>query len=461
MREWLTQGRRGVEYGTSKAYGNVTTTATVANESGEQSEIATLSGLEACTTYHYQAEAENKANEEEKSPGLGGDETFQTGGCVATGISAGYSESCALLVSDSIDCWGAGTNGQLGDGTFQRFDSRPAAVSDITSATSVSVGAGDVCAVIAGGAVNCWGRNGYGELGDGTTEESALPVAVEGITSATQVSAGGDGACAVLSSGGVDCWGENFEGALGDGLTTGPEECPFEPESSKMPCSTVPTAVSGISNAVEVAVAGRHACARLSGGHIECWGDNLDGDLGDGSEFPPSTTPVSVGGITNAAAVSVGWPDSCALLAGGTIDCWGSNLRGNLGDGSTINSSTPAKVSGITNATSVSADESHACARLATGQIDCWGENAFEQLGDGTHAGPETCWGEPCSETPVEVNGITNATAVSAGGYHNCALLPEGHLECWGKDYWGELGNGVLVEEELEPFPPGPVLGFP
>jgi alpha-tubulin suppressor-like RCC1 family protein len=183
-----------------------------------------------------------------------------------------------------------------------------------------------------------------------------------------------------------------------------------------------------------------HTCALLAGGSIDCWGSNALGQLGDGTE-EQRFTPVAVSGITNATAITAGWNDTCALLAGGSIDCWGWNAYGQLGDGTKEERLTPVAVSGITNATAITAGYYHTCALLAGGSIDCWGNNDEGQLGDGT---------KESRLTPVAVSGITNATAISVANGHTCALLAGGSIDCWGNNWEGELGDGTK-ESRLTP----------
>ena len=275
----------------------------------------------------------------------------------------------------------------------------------VATVPAVSAGGAHSCALLSGGAVKCWGANWVGQLGNGTYNGSSTPVVVSGISNAVAISAGGYHTCALLSGGTVKCWGYNGDGELGNGTTTN---------------SPTPVAVSGITNAVAISAGGYHTCALLSGGAVKCWGYNYDGELGDGTSGGHSSTPVQVNGITNAVVVSAGGDHTCALLSGGTVECWGYNYDGELGNGSTANSPTPVAVSGIMNATAISAGSSHTCALLSDHTITCWGDG---------------------SSTPVAVSGITNATAISAGSGHTCALIAGGTVECWGYNHDGELGN--------------------
>ena len=198
-----------------------------------------------------------------------------------------------------------------------------------------AVGGSLSCALRAGGAVKCWGRNEYGQLGDGTTSEgSVVPVGVSGLGSGVQaVSSGYNHACALLAGGAIKCWGHNQQGQLGDGTTTS---------------RSVPVGVSGLGSGVLTVSSGGHqSCALLAGGAVKCWGDNQYGQLGDGTTTSQSV-PVGVSGLgSGVQAVSVGNNHSCALLAGGAVKCWGYNQYGELGDGTTVSRAVPVGVSGI------------------------------------------------------------------------------------------------------------------
>ncbi|MDO8264298.1 MAG: hypothetical protein Q7T21_13905 [Gallionella sp.] len=216
-----------------------------------------------------------------------------------------------------------------------------------------------------------------------------------------------------------------------------------------LPRAFSPLTVAGVTTATAVTGGGVHTCALLSNGTVSCWGSNISGQLGDGSATD-SFTPVSVSGLSNAIAITASharldsYGHTCALISGGTVQCWGRNIVGQLGTGNTTDSYTPVTVTGLAGpVTAVQAGGFHTCALLTGGAVQCWGDNALGQLGDGTTTTPRT--------SPVAVPGILTATALALGGDFSCALLSNGTVKCWGGNGQGRLGNGIMPSGSSTP----------
>jgi alpha-tubulin suppressor-like RCC1 family protein len=352
-------------------------------------------------------------------------------------ISAGGYLTCALLGGGTVECWGDNSLGQLGNGT--NIDSNvPVPVSNLVDVTAISAGESHTCALLRGGTVECWGANVDGELGNGTQyNTSTVPVPVTNLVGVAAISAGQNHTCALLRGGTVDCWGYNLFGQLGNGTHNN--------------TSTVPVPVTNLVGVAAISAGGADTCALLRRGTVECWGGNFDGELGNGTNTE-SYMPVPVTNLVGATAITVGRVDgyehACALLRGGSVKCWGANPFGQLGNGTNIDSNLPVPVSNLVGVAAISAGTVHTCALLLGGTVDCWGFNLWGQLGNGTTSN---------SHVPVPVTNLANATAISAGEIHACALLRGGTIDCWGYNRDGELGNGSNTDSNV----PVPVTGIP
>ena len=353
-------------------------------------------------------------------------------------ISAGTDHTCALTVSGAVKCWGSNGYGQLGDGT--RTNSSVAVdVSGLGSGVqAISAGNRDTCAVTDSGAVKCWGWNRFGQLGDGTRTDSSVPVDVSGLGSGVAViRTGGKHTCALTVSGAVKCWGRNRWGQLGDGATT--DKVPRGVDSS------VPVDVRGLGSGVAAISAGTdHTCALTVSGGVKCWGRNLAGELGDGSETPSySFVPVDVRGLgSGVVAISAGINHTCALTNSGGVKCWGNNSSGELGDGSATDRPAPVDVRGLgSGVAAISAGYDYTCALTVSGGVKCLGTNVTGQLGDGTTTN---------SSVPVDVKGLgSGVAAISAGHYQTCALTNSRGVKCWGANGAGQLGDGTTTPSSV------------
>ncbi len=343
-----------------------------------------------------------------------------------TAISAGGSHTCALTTAGGVKCWGWGYVGQLGNGSGGDKNTPVDVVGLGSGVAAISAGREYTCALTTAGGIKCWGHNGSGEVGDGTTEIKYTPVDVVGLAAGMTASAAGIyHTCALTTADGVKCWGSNLYGELGDGTTAG---------------KTTPVDVVGLGNGiVAIAPGNYHTCALTSTGGVKCWGYNDHGQLGIGVWAGEKITPVDVVGLASGAiAISTGGTHTCALTLAGGVKCWGGNLYGQLGDGSMAGKSTPVDVVGLDSGiAAITTGGVHTCALTIAGGVKCWGGSY--QVGDGTV-------GENKS-TPVDVVGLgSGVAAVSAGGYHTCALTTAGGVKCWGYNTAGELGDGTIGE---------------
>ncbi len=370
-------------------------------------------------------------------------------------VSAGDYHTCALTATGGVKCWGNNPAGQLGDGTVGPFENRTAPVDVIglgSGVVAISANGLRTCAVTSAGGVKCWGNNLDGVLGDGTTITRATPVDVIGLSSGVvAVSVGWYQTCVLTSAGGVKCWGRNFFGQLGDGSTT----------DRRTPIDVIglSTGVAAIS------VGAFHTCALTIAGGVKCWGsDGAFGLLGTGGVGVPgfSATPLDVtglgSGVTAISAAGLGGADhTCALTIAGAVRCWGFNNFGQLGDGTTITRLTPVAVLGLSSGVaaitaagsgSAAAGEPYTCALTGAGGAKCWGNNEFGKLGDGTTT---------TRLTPVDVVGASSGlVGISAGLSHVCAVTSAGGVRCWGANVSGQLGDGT-TQNRLTPVA---VVGF-
>jgi alpha-tubulin suppressor-like RCC1 family protein len=362
-------------------------------------------------------------------------------------ISAGMYHSCGVTYDNLAYCWGADGVGQLGDGAFNTFRSRPVAVAGGLHFLMVSAGFDHSCGVSTVNQVYCWGSNSRGQLGIGSLGgDQSTPVLVSGQPPLSLrfsfVSAGYVHTCAIHLSDSAWCWGNNDNGRLGTGNTT---ESPW------------PTPVQGGLLFRRISAGGYHTCGVTTGSRAYCWGRNTQGQLGDGT-LTSRLKPVPVAGglsfrwvSTNSANISFKWQSAtCGVSGGGKAYCWGSNLHGQLGDGSHTQRTKPVAVKGGLSFTQVNTGGGHTCGVTTSNLAYCWGYNGRGQLGDGT-----------LTEriTPRAVTGGHLFRAVpTAGGYaggHTCGLTTGDRAFCWGFNGSGQVGDGSTTDRRV----PTAVLG--
>ncbi|HSO38530.1 MAG TPA: hypothetical protein VLT33_38640 [Labilithrix sp.] len=273
----------------------------------------------------------------------------------AAKIFGGGYTMCAVLADRTVTCWGA-------DQSQNPYGARPGdrfVVEGLGGVVDLAVATSHTCALLEGGDIACFGSNYFGELGDGTTDNTKKPVKVKAIHGAKAVATGAELTCAILADGGVSCWGLNDQGQLGRGDT----DPLIHPDPTPVPGLDGPAksiAASSISGAV---------CAVLESGATKCWGEKLAGTAASGG-----------------ARVALGWNHACVLDGAGAVSCWGTNAKGQLGGGAKA-SNGPGPVAGISGALSLSTGGDSSCAVFGDGSFACWGEDSRGQLGDGKTGG--------------------------------------------------------------------------
>ncbi len=286
--------------------------------------------------------------------------------------------SCLLRPSEGVWCWGSNTNGRLGDGsTTARLV--PTNVTGLAATPiQISNGGAHVCVLLSTGGVRCWGDNSNYQMGDGTISTRLTPSNVLTLAGVTHVACGGYHGCALLSTGNVKCWGSNSYGQLGDGTTSN---------------RNTPTDVVGLSGVVQLVGSSYHTCALTASEGVKCWGLNMYGQLGDGTNTD-RLTPTNVVSLSQGVvSISAGLFHSCAVMAYGGVRCWGKNDNGQLGDGTTTSTNTPVNVTSLSQAATrlmIGYGSTHTCVVLADTTIQCWGRNNEGQLGDGTTTTPRS-----------------------------------------------------------------------
>ncbi|MBS1773996.1 MAG: T9SS type A sorting domain-containing protein [Bacteroidetes bacterium] len=342
-----------------------------------------------------------------------------------TSISCNTQFSLAIKSDGTLWAWGYNTHGQLGIGSTTN-QSSPVQVG--TSSNWVSVQAGGeeyAIGLKSDGTLWAWGRNIYGQLGDGTTTDRTSPVQIGSLTNWISIATGFGHSIAIRADGTLWAWGHNNSGQLGIGNTTN--------QSSPVQVGTANTWVM-------VAGGGGHTLALKVDGTLWSWGDNSTyGQLGIGSTTSQSS-PVQVGSANTWVSIAAGGFHSLALKADGTLYSWGGNPNGAMGFGSAISSQTvPTLLSSLTTDwLQISTGDGHTLALKSDGTLWAWGRNSSGQLGIGSTTQQLSA---------VQVGTATNWISVSAGGNHSLALKSDGTLWAWGWNGWGQLGIGSTTNQ--------------
>jgi alpha-tubulin suppressor-like RCC1 family protein len=398
-----------------------------------------------------------------------------TAGVAGLYTSSGSHSHCARMSDDSVRCWGQNHGAQLANGTSDLLVT-PQTIPAFAGAATIAVGRLSACLLTENGGVQCSGAGTSLGIGDGGDEILSTPTPVLGWSNGA---ASLDGSCIVTSGGAVRC----------RGTTTGetPQYGAHNDYSTVRSLPVIPTGLgTGISR---IADSGEHRCALTSGGGVKCWGDSWSGEVGTNVFSDSVWQPANVSGMSSGVArVAIGVDHSCAILNSGALRCWGNNMFGQVGDNSTTNRGTPVSVPGMSSAVSdVSVGRFHTCALKTSGLVYCWGYNNAYQLTNtvsyyGTAKTPQLmtglpaniasivanweatcaitaggavyCWGDNTwrvlrSDTHLDVETPTLMTGLESGvvklglsATHGCVLTNVNTVSCWGRNSWGQLGNG-------------------
>lgn len=359
--------------------------------------------------------------------------TFSTSGA---SLSVGKYHAC-FVSEGSLYCWGNNATGQIAQSPATvLYKNSPTKVDGLSGVTAVTAGDSHTCVLKSDGTVWCWGDGT--QYATGTTGTVFVPTQVSAISGATAIAAGASHTCAIVSGGAVKCWGAGNSGQLGDG--TG--------NSSQTPvtvCSVGSCGGGALSGATAIAAGSSHTCAVMSDTGAVCWGYNMMRQLGDGTttdRHTPVTVQLSMGGaLTGAVAIGAGFWNSCAVTSSKGAYCWGDNMYGELGNGTQSAASGAVAVrsargvaTDATDVVGVSVGEYHACILRDSGGVACFGGNDYGKVGNGLTGGQS-------NQGPENVSGVAGATVVSVGRDSVCAF-GSAAIKCWGGNSYGQLGNG-------------------
>ena len=246
-------------------------------------------------------------------------------------VSAGGSHTCAISVSSSLYCWGRNSFGQIGDGTINTPRLSPYRVGAAGVWNSITAGETHTCGITTAKNLYCWGHNADGQVGDGTINTPRLSLYRVGAAGVwTTITAGGGHTCGITRAKNLYCWGFNTEGQIGDGSTDSPR------------LSLYRVGAAGVWNSI--AAGGGHTCGITTAKNLYCWGYNATGQSGDGSVNSPRLSLYRVGAAGIWSNATVGGSHSCGVTTAEELFCWGANVNGQVGDGTTNTHVSPYRV---------------------------------------------------------------------------------------------------------------------
>ena len=356
-------------------------------------------------------------------------------------IAAGDQHTCAITASGRAYCWGNGFVGQLGDPAIAIALS-PVPIDPALRFTAITASGSHTCATTAASTVYCWGYNSYGQIGTSAYRNCGLPcravdtpTPVAALPPIASVFAGFEHSCATTAAGQAWCWGRDDFGQLGRGMS----DSLFNP---------TPDTVRALGPAPRLVGGYGHSCAIVASGAVQCWGSNTAGQLGLGTvDSLTHLVPAPIAGSLAFVQLTAGQAHTCGVTTGQEGWCWGQATDGKLGSGTVTQpvEPTPVLIAGGLTWLSVSANAEHTCGVTTADVAYCWGSSAF--LATGNSGGP----------TPQPVTGNLAFIALAAGHYHTCGIITTGTAYCWGIGTDGKLGNNSQVSSGV----PVKVVGQP
>lgn len=344
-------------------------------------------------------------------------------------IAAGGWHSVVVCMDSTVKAFGENATGELGDGT--NTDSNVPVETGLTNVIAVSAGGDQLeahsLALKSDGTVWAWGSNLYGQLGNASTTNTNTPVQTLLLNNVIAIAAGGWHSVALKNDSTVWTWGWNMDGQLGDGTTTD---------------KIIPSQVTGLTGVSQIAAGTYHVLALKSDGTVWAWGDNLYGQIGNGTNGFDVTTPVQVQGLTNVVKIAAGRFFSLAVKNDGSVWTWGQNLYGQLGDGTTTDRYTPVQVSGLTLALPavVATGAFHCTAVKSDGTVWAWGRNSYGNLGNNTLNN---------SSIPVQMLDISDVVEMSNGTNFSIMVKSDGTFWGCGRNASGQLGDGTFTQHNV------------
>ena len=358
-----------------------------------------------------------------------------------TAVGAAHNYTCVVMDNNDMKCWGRGGQGYLGNGNSDgSFVPSNVDMGGRVAVEMSGTGGHHTCMLLDNGSLSCWGEDWNGQIGHGhyggwwDTPHEYVSL---GTNAAVTVVTGIHHTCAIADDETLWCWGQNTNGQLG----TGDYDRRTSPTQIQLPPGRSPVSVTAMFDTT---------CVVLDNGSGMCWGLNNEGNLGDGTYNDRNEpTPITILPENRSlVALALGPSHTCGILDDGLVSCWGGNNNyGAFGDGTTNNSTyprSPQLPSGRT-AISIDAGLGHTCVILDNSSGMCWGWNEFGQLGDGTTNN---------TTTPIFVSMPHGAglAEISAGMRHTCGVATNGSLYCWGAHGQGALGLGVDVDSDVPAY---------